>query len=125
MWLVLWWTLPFLRACSMLADSELGDRQLPDQCSYTQLKLPHTLKIDCSLTCNNPFSFHLQVKRKINVHLGGKCYYQSGPDWCKSLLPVRPGLVPVRAMEASQPFGGQCPRLPLKMKLALTRTTEP
>jgi len=33
MWLVLWWTLPFLRACSMLADSELGDRQLPDQCS--------------------------------------------------------------------------------------------
>jgi len=23
MWLVLWWTLPFLRACSMLADSEL------------------------------------------------------------------------------------------------------
>ena len=44
----------------------------------------------------------------------GKCYYQSGPYWCKSLLPVRPGLVPVRAMEASQPFGGQCPRLPLK-----------
>ena len=37
----------------------------------------------------------------------GKCYYQSGPDWCKSLLPVG-------AMEALQPFGGQCPRLPLK-----------
>ena len=33
MWLVLWWTLPFLRACSMLADSELGDRKLSDQCS--------------------------------------------------------------------------------------------
>ena len=32
----------------------------------------------------------------------------------KVLLPVRLGLVPVRAMEASQPFGGQCPRLPLK-----------
>ena len=36
---------------------------------YTRLKLPHTLKIDCSLTCNNPFSFHLQVKRKINAGL--------------------------------------------------------
>jgi len=36
----------------------------------TQFKLPHTLKIDCSLTCNNPFSFHLQVKRKINIRLG-------------------------------------------------------
>ena len=34
---------------------------------------------------------------------GAKVYYQSGP-----------GLVPVRAMEASQPFGGQYPRLPLK-----------
>jgi len=57
---------------------------------------------------------------------GAKVYYQSGPG----LVPVRARtgnrlLIPVRAMEASQPFGGQCPRLPLKMKLALTRTTEP
>jgi len=37
---------------------------------------------------------------------GAKVYYQSGLD-CT-------GLVPVWAMEASQPFGGQCPRLPLK-----------
>ena len=41
---------------------------------------------------------------------GAKVYYQSGPDWYQS----RPGLVQVRAVEASQPFGGQCPRLPLK-----------
>jgi len=39
---------------------------------------------------------------------GAKVYYQSGPDWYQS----GPGLV--RAMEASQPFGCQCPRLPLK-----------
>jgi len=31
-WLVLRWTLPFLRECFMLVDSALHDRQLPDQC---------------------------------------------------------------------------------------------
>jgi len=31
-WLVRWWTLPFLRACSGLDDSALDDRRLPDQC---------------------------------------------------------------------------------------------
>jgi len=31
-WLVLRWTLPFLRACSMLVDSAFDDIQLPDQC---------------------------------------------------------------------------------------------
>ena len=52
---------------------------------------------------------------------GAKVYYQSGS-----------GLVPVRAHGRHagrrihwQPFGGQRPCLPLKMKLALTRTTEP
>jgi len=30
-WLVLRWMLPFLQACSMLVDSVLSDRQLPDQ----------------------------------------------------------------------------------------------
>ena len=44
------------------------------------------------------------------TEINGKCYYQSGPDWHQS----GPGLMPVRAMEASQPFGGQCPRLPLQ-----------
>jgi len=32
MWLVWWWTLPFLRVCSRLVDSGLDDRQLPDKC---------------------------------------------------------------------------------------------
>jgi len=29
-WLVRYWTLPFLRACSRLDDSALDDRRLPD-----------------------------------------------------------------------------------------------
>ena len=33
-------------------------------------------------------------------------HYQSGPDWCKSLLPVRPGLVPVRVRTGTSPGHG-------------------
>jgi len=51
------------------------------------LLLPHTLKIDCSLTCNNPFSFHLQVKQKMNVRLGVR------------LLLARPVLLAQRNMQ--------------------------
>jgi len=44
----------------------------------------------------------------------GKCDYQSGPDWCKSLLPVRACGRHAGRRGHWQPFSGQCPRLPLK-----------
>ena len=50
----------------------------------------------------------------LQTYCYGKCYYQSGPDWCKSLLPVQARTGTSPAPQHWQPFDGQCPRLPLK-----------